>query len=66
VSDASTATAIRLHLLPDVIDEDGSPKAALQMPPVPGRRAVVLVFGSIAAALSAKRELEKPPTAEAG
>lgn len=66
MSDAPTATAIRLHLLPDLLDGAGEARAALQMPAMPGRRAVVRVFATVAAALSAKQALEKSPSAEAG
>jgi hypothetical protein len=66
VSDAPATAAIRLTLLPDLLDGAGEARAALQMPTAPGRRAVVQVFATVAAALSAKRELEQLPTAEAG
>ncbi len=57
---------VRLALLPDLLDGAGEPRAALEMPPEPGRRAVVRVFATVAAALSAKREMENPSSAEAG
>ena len=60
-----SAAAIRLHLLPDVLDEGGEARAALELPAAPGRRAVVVLFPSVAAAVVAKRALETAEAAEA-
>jgi hypothetical protein len=52
---------IRLHLMPEALDRDGEPRAALVVPPTPSRydrRTIVLLFPSVAAALAAKRGME--------
>jgi hypothetical protein len=54
--------AIRLHLMPEAVDRDGEPRAALVVPPTPSRydrRIVTLLFSSVAAALAAKRDMER-------
>ena len=54
--------AIKLHLMPEAPDASGEPRAALVVPPLPSRydrRAVTLLFPSIAAALAAKRNMER-------
>ena len=60
-----SAAAIRLHLLPDVLDEGGEARAALELPAAPGRRAVVVLFPSVAAAVAAKMGLERTSAIEA-
>jgi hypothetical protein len=53
---------IRLHLMPEALNRDGEPCAALVVPPTPSRydrRAVTLLFPSVAAALAAKRAMER-------
>lgn len=60
---------IRLHLLPEAPGGDGEPRAALVMPPKGGgrgRRALVLLFPSIAAAVAAKAGMEAAATPAAG
>jgi hypothetical protein len=58
------ATPIQLHLLPEALDRDGQPRAALVLPAqqangnMPGRRTVTLLFGSVAAAVAEKRRRE--------
>ena len=55
------APSIQLHLMPEALDAEGEPRAALVVPPMPSRydrRTVTLLFPSIAAALAAKRRLE--------
>jgi hypothetical protein len=57
----SGAAPIRLHLLPEALDRDGEPRAALVVPPSAsryGRRSITLLFPSIAAAVAAKRSME--------
>ena len=49
---------IQLHLMPEAVDRDGEPRAALVVPPTPSRydrRTVTLLYPSVAAALAAKR-----------
>jgi hypothetical protein len=60
-----SAAAIRLLLLADAPDDGGEARAALQLPPAPGGRPAMLVFSSIAAAIAAKRGLERAAAAEA-
>jgi hypothetical protein len=53
---------IRLYLLPEALDRDGEPRAALVVPPTPSRydrRTITLLFPSVAAALAAKRGMER-------
>jgi hypothetical protein len=53
---------IRLYLLPEALDRDGEPRAALVVPPTPSRydrRTSTLLFPSVAAALAAKRGMER-------
>ncbi|MDJ0391072.1 hypothetical protein QMO56_23455 [Roseomonas sp. E05] len=52
--------SIKLHLLLDAPDPDGLPRAALEIPPSPGRnrRPTLLLFASIPAALAAKQRME--------
>ena len=58
------AAPIQLHLLPEALDRDGQPRAALVLPAqqakgnMPGRRAITLLFGSVAAAVAEKRRRE--------
>lgn len=55
------AEPIRLIEVPNAIDADGTPRAALLVPPEPAalnRRPVVRFFASIGAAIAAKRALE--------
>jgi hypothetical protein len=60
----TAAEPIKLHLLEVNRDEDEQPRAALVLPAVradgnaPGRRAVTLVFASVAAAVAEKRRRE--------
>jgi hypothetical protein len=60
---AATAP-IQLHLMPEAPGEDGTPRAALVLPAeptkgnAPGRRAVTLLFGTVAAAVAEKRRRE--------
>lgn len=55
---------IQLHLMPEALDHDGQPRAALVLPAepaqgnAPGRRAMTLLFGTVAAALAEKRRRE--------
>ncbi|WP_424140013.1 hypothetical protein [Roseomonas chloroacetimidivorans] len=52
---------IKLHLLPDAPDADGLPRAGLVVPPGaknPSRRPILLLFGSLAAALAEKSKME--------
>ena len=56
------APPIRLCLMPQALDRDGEPRAALVVPPTPSRydrRTVILLFPSVAAALAAKRGMER-------
>ena len=61
---AAPAAPIKLHLLPDAPGDDGTPRAALVLPAepakgnAPGRRAMTLLFGTVAAALAEKRRRE--------
>jgi hypothetical protein len=60
-SRAEPLPPIRLHLMPEALDRDGQPRAALVVPPTPSRydrRTVTLLFPTIAAALAAKRDME--------
>jgi hypothetical protein len=51
--------AIRLLRLDDMPDGDGLPRGGLLLPPtLPGRRPILMMFGSVAAAVAAKRDLE--------
>lgn len=58
------AAPIQLHLLPEVPGADGTPRAALVLPAqqakgtMPGRRAITLLFGTVAAAVAEKRRRE--------
>ncbi|RYJ02902.1 MAG: hypothetical protein EON47_06005 [Acetobacteraceae bacterium] len=55
---------IQLHLMPEAPGDDGTPRAALVLPAepakgnAPGRRAVTLLFGTVAAAVAEKRRRE--------
>lgn len=49
---------VRLYLLSDAPDADGAPRVGLLMPSAIGRRAVLRVFASVAAALAAKAQME--------
>jgi hypothetical protein len=54
---------VRLVHMP-AMEANGEPRIALEVPPRPGsasRRAALIVFGSMAMALSAKREIEGVP-----
>jgi hypothetical protein len=54
--------SIRLHLMPEAVDHNGEPRAALVVPPTPSRydrRTITLLFPSVAAALAAKRGMER-------
>jgi len=54
-----TAPAPRLLLLPDAPDADGQPRVALALPTLStGRRAALVIFPTIAAALAALRTME--------
>ena len=56
-----SAGPIRLCLLPEALDRDGEPRAALVVPPSPNRygvRPTTVLFPSLDAALAAKRALE--------
>ena len=53
------APAIRLLLLPDAADPEGTPRTALLLPNLrPGSRPVLRAFPTLAAALAAKRTME--------
>ena len=57
----AAAPAIQLHVLPEGLDRDGQPRVALVLPAEGGgrtRRAVTLLFPTIAAAVAAKRHME--------
>ncbi len=54
----TAAQPIRLQLMQDALDGDGEPRAALLLPPKPGRRPVLMMFSTIAAAVAVKRSLE--------
>jgi hypothetical protein len=52
---------ITLTLLPDAPDADGLPRAGLVVPPAPSstsRRPILLLFGTVAAALAEKTRME--------
>ncbi|MFT8247251.1 hypothetical protein [Roseomonas sp. BN140053] len=49
---------VRLVHIPALADADGVPRVALEMPPVDGRRAALRVFGSLAAAVAFKSQIE--------
>lgn len=56
-----TPAQIRLCLMPEALDCDGQPRAALVIPPSPtryDRRTITVLFSSLAAALAAKRRME--------
>ncbi len=56
-----SSPAIRLTLLPDMPNEDGTPRAGLflPLPPNPtGRRGALAIFSTVAAALAEKERLE--------
>ncbi|MBX6747468.1 MAG: hypothetical protein IRY87_36015 [Acetobacteraceae bacterium] len=56
---AVSEAAPRLLLLPDAPDADGQPRVALALPTLStGRRAALVIFPTIAAALAAKRAME--------
>lgn len=63
---AAASAPIRLCLMSEALDCDGQPRAALVLPAKPaegnepGRRAVTLLFGTIGAAVAAKRAMEGP------
>ena len=62
-----TGAQVRLCLLNEARDRDGEPRAALVVPPSPGRygkRPVIVVFASLGAALNAKRSMERTADAE--
>ena len=49
----------RLVLLADAIDAEGQPRVGLALPAIAtGRRAALVIFPNLAAALDAKRDLE--------
>lgn len=49
----------RLVLLSDALDADGQPRVALAMSALAtGRRAALVIFPNLAAALDAKRDIE--------
>jgi len=57
----AAAEPIRLIAVPNALDVDGLPRAALLVPPEPSaisRRPVIRIFASISAAIAAKRSLE--------
>ena len=57
----ATTPVIQLHVLPEGLDRDGQPRAALVLPAEGGgrtRRAITLLFPTIAAAVAAKRTME--------
>lgn len=56
---AVSEAAPRLLLLPDAPDANGQPRVALALPALStGRRAALVIFPTIAAALAAKRRME--------
>ena len=55
------AAPVRLVHIPALADSDGEPRVLLEVPPSPdgvSRRAVLMMFTTMAAALVAKRQLE--------
>lgn len=55
----SAAQFARLVLLPDALDATGEPRIALALCALaPGRRGGLVIFPTIAAALTAKRDME--------
>ncbi len=59
---ADPTPPIRLLLLPDAADPDGTPRAALLLPdPRTGMRPVLRAFPTLAAALATKRMMEANP-----
>lgn len=67
-SDALRQRMVRLVHIPAAIDPDGEQRVALEVPPSPGsasRRAALIVFHSMALALSAKRQMENTSIQEA-
>ena len=57
-----TAASIRLVHLRDALDTEGEPKAGLLVPPQAGgtsTRPVLQVYGSVSAAVAAKRAMEE-------
>ncbi|MBB5695518.1 hypothetical protein FHS87_003577 [Roseomonas pecuniae] len=60
---------IRLVHVPNALDADGEPRVALELPPSPGavsRRPALLMFASIAAALTHKRQAESAAVQKRG
>jgi hypothetical protein len=59
--EAPRLAPVRLVQIPAAVDADGEPRIALEVLPRPGsvsRRPVLMMFGSMAAALASKREME--------
>jgi hypothetical protein len=57
----ASAEPIRLIDVPNALDANGTPRAALLVPPAPdavSRRPIIRMFASVAAAIAAKRHLE--------
>ncbi|MCG7360824.1 hypothetical protein MHZ93_06120 [Roseomonas sp. ACRSG] len=57
----ASAEPIRLIQVPNALDANGTPRAALLVPPAPdavSRRPIIKMFASVAAAIAAKRNLE--------
>lgn len=55
---------IRITYIPNAVDADGEQRVALEVPAKPGdvfRRAALMVFPSIAAAVAAKAAMEGAP-----
>jgi hypothetical protein len=55
---AAASQAPRLVLLPDALDAEGQPRVALATSATTGRRAALVLFPTIAAALAALRDME--------
>lgn len=58
---SKAAEPIRLIAVPNALDADGAPRAALLVPPAPdalNRRPALRFFASVTAAIAAKRVLE--------
>ena len=59
--EAQHPAPVRVIYVPGALDADGEPRVALEVPPRAGaasRRTALIVFGSMALALSAKRAME--------
>lgn len=50
--------SLQILLLVDALNAEGEPRAAVARPTVSGRRGMLAIFPTVAAALAAKREME--------